>query len=362
MTLTELVDHIEATHHALLKREMPRLRAVFVEQQVDPALLDPFLDLDDLMRDHLMKEERILFPGIRGFESNEPVGMCGFEGPIRQMNYEHEQIEALVGKLVENAALAGAEQASLRALMADLHVHARLEEEELFPRALKMADEGPPDDDGGAGDSGPGGSGPGDSEPNETPDAPDRNQAMRSAIGAAVSWHMRARKRVDAIQVQIDAQDLSPRFMAPWNHFSQGVLAHFVEEETELFPALLALADGQEPTNVDHLDHLDDMQGELFEIRTIGDALAVATPEAGELEDTIRDLLDELETHAKMEEQHILPPGRALVDAYRGIQREPVGSRPTPTRRVQNAKGGALRRAARSLTRWVRNASGRHAM
>lgn len=335
MTLTELVDHIEATHHALLKREMPRLRAVFQEQGVPAALLEPFVELDDLMRSHLMKEERILFPSIRGVEAGTPTGMCGFEGPIRQMGFEHEQIEALVGRLIDNAALAGAEEHALRALMQDLHVHARLEEDEVFPRAMALQ---------------------------QAPE-PDPHQALRSAIGGAVSWHMRARKRVADLQEQIDARGLSPRFMAPWNHFTQGVLAHFAEEEQELFPALLALANGDAPADPAHLDHLDDMQGELFEIRTIGDALAVATPEAGDLEETIRDLLDELETHAAMEERHILPPGRALVDAYRGIPAStPRTERPPRPKPPTGSPGGALRRAARSLTRWVRNASGRHAM
>ena len=60
--LTALAEHILGTHHALLHRELPRLDAAL--SAAPRSLRAPFGHLKSLLDDHLMKEERILFPAI----------------------------------------------------------------------------------------------------------------------------------------------------------------------------------------------------------------------------------------------------------------------------------------------------------
>ena len=74
MAPDELVDHIEATHHAYLHDELPRLEALL--DKVDgrprraatpswPFVQASFDELRAELEPHLAKEERILFPMIR---------------------------------------------------------------------------------------------------------------------------------------------------------------------------------------------------------------------------------------------------------------------------------------------------------
>lgn len=101
MTLTDLANHIEQTHHAYLKAELPRLAAmtqkVFeVHGESDPRLAEVrriFAGLHQELSSHLMKEEQVLFPMIRQLESSDhvPAFHCGtVANPIRQMEYEHD--------------------------------------------------------------------------------------------------------------------------------------------------------------------------------------------------------------------------------------------------------------------------------
>jgi regulator of cell morphogenesis and NO signaling len=102
MTLTELADHIEQTHHAYLREELPRLE--FMTEKVsrvhgdkEPRLLqvrEAFVALKVELEPHMMKEERVLFPIIRQLEASTttPEFHCGsVANPIRQMEHEHEQ-------------------------------------------------------------------------------------------------------------------------------------------------------------------------------------------------------------------------------------------------------------------------------
>ncbi|MGZ4709603.1 MAG: DUF542 domain-containing protein, partial [Acidimicrobiales bacterium] len=69
----ELVDHLEATHHAYLHEELPRLTALSekvaqVHGGRHPELLEVLRlcrELRDDLEPHLAKEERVLFPMIR---------------------------------------------------------------------------------------------------------------------------------------------------------------------------------------------------------------------------------------------------------------------------------------------------------
>jgi len=139
MKLADLIQEILDTHHALLRRELPRLTEAFEAMGADDRLMSPWRDFARLMDEHLMKEEEILFPRMKAMEDGWDVGACGLDGPLKQMRHEHEQIRALEADLRFVAEHAGAHQAALTALLDDLAVHARREDEELFPASEALA-------------------------------------------------------------------------------------------------------------------------------------------------------------------------------------------------------------------------------
>ncbi|MCC6414788.1 MAG: iron-sulfur cluster repair di-iron protein [Opitutaceae bacterium] len=163
MTLTELADHIERTHHAYLKNEMPRLvemanRVATRHGENDPRLFEVAAatrGLADEMFDHMEKEEIALFPLVRRIE-NSAGSACACDmlaAPIRQMEIEHDDAGRAISHLREltdgfsipdafcnthRALLAG-----LAAFEADLHRHVHKENSILFPRALELAARAP---------------------------------------------------------------------------------------------------------------------------------------------------------------------------------------------------------------------------
>lgn len=159
MTLTELADHIEQTHHAYLKEELPRLqwmteKVARVHGDKEPRLLrtrEAFVALKDELEPHMMKEERILFPIIRQLE--KATAATEFHGgsvanPIRQMEHEHEQAGDALAILSESTdGYTPPEWAcntyrsmldSLARLEADMHQHVHKENNVLFPKAIAL--------------------------------------------------------------------------------------------------------------------------------------------------------------------------------------------------------------------------------
>ncbi|NSW54284.1 MAG: iron-sulfur cluster repair di-iron protein [Anaerolineae bacterium] len=156
-TLTELADHIEQTHHAYLRAELPRLGEVAARvvrahgskdarlQQVQETLGQLALELEA----HMAKEERILFPIIRQMEAGPHAPAGAINGPIRQMELEHQQAgDGLdnLRRLSDGFALPEWACNTYRALMTglqqlenDLHQHIHKENNILFPRALQLA-------------------------------------------------------------------------------------------------------------------------------------------------------------------------------------------------------------------------------
>ena len=159
-TLAELSHHIVQTHHAYLKRELPRLQAIVHKVAAVHGAHHPWLnDLENVyahfaaeMGAHMMKEEQVLFPLIRGLESGElgPNTNCGrgVDNPIRVMEHEHEDAAQCLARMRElstgftppqdacntfRAMLDG-----LRELDADIHRHVHKENNILFPRALEL--------------------------------------------------------------------------------------------------------------------------------------------------------------------------------------------------------------------------------
>ena len=165
--LKELIDHIISEHHAFLKKELPRLKNLRekvyrAHQQKHGRMLDSLgRVLEKLRVDiemHLAKEEQILFPLIKQIESHvkqggpEPNVHCGnIANPINQMEYEHEVAGSLLAEIQKTTS--GYNPPSdacesfkalydgLRELEDNLHEHIHLENNILFPKAVKLEGE-----------------------------------------------------------------------------------------------------------------------------------------------------------------------------------------------------------------------------
>lgn len=161
-SMEELVGHIVATHHAYVKRELPRL-AVLAQKVVNrhgakraelPAIRTALSTLDEELTAHLTKEEAILFPYIvkleRAGTSGAAMPSCCFDTvqkPIQMMTQEHDAAGALVAemrRLSQN--FTAPEDAcptyhafydGLKEFEQDLHQHIHLENNILFPRAIE---------------------------------------------------------------------------------------------------------------------------------------------------------------------------------------------------------------------------------
>jgi len=159
MGLGELADHIQSTHHAYLKAELPRL--VEMADRVGtkhgwrdarlPEVAAAVSALANEMLLHMQKEEFILFPAVREIEAGLVAGVCGgdLSAPIRQMEAEHESAGQLTARLREltdgftpDAEACNTHRALLAGLAefeSDLHRHVHKENNVLFPRALALA-------------------------------------------------------------------------------------------------------------------------------------------------------------------------------------------------------------------------------
>lgn len=153
----ELVDWIESTHHAYLRRTLPwltelaeKVRGVHGERH--PELSEVAALVGALRADlepHLLKEERVLFPMIRalfGPGAGSPSDPDQLAAPIRVMRSEHEEVGALLARLRacadqyrapdDGCASYDALYAGLADLEADTHRHVHLENNVLFPALL----------------------------------------------------------------------------------------------------------------------------------------------------------------------------------------------------------------------------------
>jgi regulator of cell morphogenesis and NO signaling len=159
MTVGALADHIVATHHALLRRELPRLadlidKVATAHGPRHPELGDlreTFSGLREELESHLLKEERVLFPLVKQLEAARaafPIHCGTVANPIRVMRHEHDGAGAALGRL---RALTGGYRApgdacpsfralydGLAALEADLHRHIHKENNILFPKAAAL--------------------------------------------------------------------------------------------------------------------------------------------------------------------------------------------------------------------------------
>lgn len=160
----ELIEHLLSTHHAFMKREMPRIDDLLRKvsqahgEHHGPMLRDlgaTFQAFRAEIEDHLMKEEQILFPTIGEMDAyartggEKPQAHCGsVEYPIRQMEYEHnsagdalKRMRAIASEYRPPADACPTFAALYEALAAverDLHEHIHLESNVLFPRSIAL--------------------------------------------------------------------------------------------------------------------------------------------------------------------------------------------------------------------------------
>jgi regulator of cell morphogenesis and NO signaling len=159
LTPTELCDHIEFTHHAFLRRELPVLAQLLekVTQRHEAAhpelqsVRDAFELLQEELYPHMLKEERVLFPMIRRLASSDAATQvhCGnVKNPISVMESEHQTAGIAlqrIRRLTNDYAPPPDACASYRTLLAglerleaDLHLHIFKENHVLFPKALQL--------------------------------------------------------------------------------------------------------------------------------------------------------------------------------------------------------------------------------
>lgn len=157
--LAALCDHIEQTHHAYLKSELPRLTAIIARVAAVHGAGHPelhqvqqtFAELRAELEPHTFKEERILFPAIRQLEQAAappafPFGTVA--NPIRMMEFEHdhagdalERLRSLTRDYQPPEGACNTYRAmldGLRQLEEDMHVHVHKENSILFPRAVAL--------------------------------------------------------------------------------------------------------------------------------------------------------------------------------------------------------------------------------
>lgn len=158
-SLSDLSDHIEQTHHAYLKTELPRLNGLIAKvvnahgatHEELPQIQQVFTNLRQELEPHMFQEEMVLFPAIRQLEQSQenPSFMFGtVANPIRAMEQEHDnagdglaQIRELTQEYAVPKGACNTYRAmldGLRELELDMHQHIHKENNVLFPRAIEL--------------------------------------------------------------------------------------------------------------------------------------------------------------------------------------------------------------------------------
>lgn len=163
MNLTQLCDYILLTHHAYVKHEMPQIYA-YLEKvsskhgERHPELykiFQTFAAVKEEMEGHMNKEELLLFPRIKELQKiaadengNLQLNITYVQSPITVMEQEHEHAGTLLNDIrtLSNDYTPPQDActtyrlcfAALKAFELDLHQHVHLENNILFPKAIRM--------------------------------------------------------------------------------------------------------------------------------------------------------------------------------------------------------------------------------
>lgn len=161
LSLSKLIDYILEIHHRYVKDSGALIlnhldKVVSKHGERHPELIkikDLFSEVKRELEQHMMKEEVILFPGIKEMElmlnDNVREGQLVFiEAPIHVMETEHEMAANLLNEIngLTNDFTVPADACTtfrlaydeLKMFEHDLHKHVHLENNLLFPKALLL--------------------------------------------------------------------------------------------------------------------------------------------------------------------------------------------------------------------------------
>lgn len=162
-TLADLTDHIVAKHHTYCKSELVLMSGLAIKVARRHGGRDPelsiiqakFAQLAEKLTEHLANEEVVVFPLIVKLERDKTAGCAAtceshaiVNEPLTLLMQDHDDAGALMAEirsLSRNYAPPGYACATLRAFYEglkefeqDLHQHVHLENNILFPRAMKL--------------------------------------------------------------------------------------------------------------------------------------------------------------------------------------------------------------------------------
>ena len=161
----ELVEHIVLTHHAYVRRAVPQITAhlekltrVHGERHPELArIADHFEQIGRELEMHMFKEEQLLFPYIQGLATAKaggapPSNIFGsVQNPIRMMEAEHQSAGselAVIRELTsdyrtptDGCTTYRVCYEELEAFDHDLRRHIHLENNVLFPQAVRLEDQ-----------------------------------------------------------------------------------------------------------------------------------------------------------------------------------------------------------------------------
>jgi regulator of cell morphogenesis and NO signaling len=156
--LSFLSDYIVNTHHKFVLKNLPEL--VFYTQKIanvhgdhHPELIEVaalFTRINEELLQHLKNEEEVLFPAIKEAEKNTSAAIKStIISEITRMQGEHEfaggamdKINVLTNNYLIPLDACNTYHVSLKLLEQfedDLHIHVHLENNILYPKALKLA-------------------------------------------------------------------------------------------------------------------------------------------------------------------------------------------------------------------------------
>ena len=156
-SMTELCDEIVSTHHAFVRASFDRLNALKPRILAAHGARHPSLarlaqvikTLEDDMNDHMIREERVLFPWLRRLEKPEAVTIgppWSVRRPIDCMVHDHEvvaqaleEIRSLTSDFAVPEGGCGSMQSLMHSLLAldhDTRRHVHKENNILFPAGI----------------------------------------------------------------------------------------------------------------------------------------------------------------------------------------------------------------------------------
>lgn len=162
MSLVQLSEYIVMTHHSYVQKEMPQIlsylqKVASKHGERHPELMKVFalfVAVKEEMEQHMQKEEQILFPRIQETEKwvkegkEMRINHTYLQAPINMMEQEHDYAGAMlaeINKLTDNyqppadaCTTYRLSFAALQAFELDLHQHVHLENNILFPKALRL--------------------------------------------------------------------------------------------------------------------------------------------------------------------------------------------------------------------------------